>query len=217
MDRRQWFDQLASTWDATFTEDVTARLREIVAGLNIRPGARILDIGCGTGVLAAMLLDRAGCTSAVVALDISVEMLNRAQAKGLPVRYLLADGEKLPLRDDSFDWVICNAVFPHFPDKPAALGEIRRMLKEAGRLLICHPKGRALVNTIHRELGPPISADLIPPEEEMHSLLSAANLDHASIRDVPDRYVVLASRPLQNEERGQQEPEAPIRLSSLET
>jgi len=204
MDHRQWFDRLASTWEATFTEDITARLREIIVSLDIKPGARILDVGCGTGVLAPMLLERVGPETTITAVDISSEMLRRAQAKGHPIEYVLADGQNLPLSDHTFDWVICNAVFPHFLDKRSALREIRRVLREGGHLLICHPKSRETVNTIHHRLGDPVSNDLVPAEEEMRSLLSRANLDHTVIRDAPDRYVVLASRPLPHamEEQG---------------
>ena len=195
MDRRQWFDRLAGTWDALFTEDITARLFEIIADLDLKPGTTVLDVGCGTGVLAPMLLERLGQDRSVVALDISPEMLKGAQQKGHPIQYVLADGQCLPLPDRSFDWVICNAVFPHFLDKVSALREVHRVLKDGGQLLICHPKGRETVNATHRELGAPLCSDFVPGEDEMRKLLSGANLDHAHVCDVPDRYVVRASRP----------------------
>jgi ubiquinone/menaquinone biosynthesis C-methylase UbiE len=194
MDHRQWFDQLASTWDAMFTADIIGRLEDIISQLDIQPGSRVLDIGCGTGVLVPLLLKKVSRPPDVVALDISLEMLSRAQEKGQTVQFLLADGENLPLLDSSFDWVICNAVFPHFLDKESALREIHRVLKDGGQLLICHPKGRETVNATHRNLGDPVCNDQVPSEGEIRRLLSDAALDHTVVLDEPDRYVVLTSR-----------------------
>jgi len=195
VNRRQWFDQIASKWDTVFTEEIVARLREIIAGLDIKPGASVLDLGCGTGVLFPILLDKVGREGCITGLDICGEMLKRAQAKGYAIECVQGDAQNLPLRDQAFDWVICNAAFPHFLDKPFALREIRRVLKDGGQLVICHPKSRETVNATHRSIGDPVANDIIPPEEEMCCLLSAAALDHTMVCDESDHYVVLACRP----------------------
>ncbi|MCK4299148.1 MAG: class I SAM-dependent methyltransferase, partial [Planctomycetes bacterium] len=116
MNHRQFFDQTAANWDALEVEETYARLREIVVGLGIEPGSAVLDVGTGTGVLVPLLLEATGGEGQIVALDFSGEMLRRAQAKGHPVAYVQGDAQRLPFPAESFDWVICNAVFPHFPD-----------------------------------------------------------------------------------------------------
>ncbi len=194
MNHREYFDRLAPEWDGLLEEKTLARLREIVSGLGIEPGARVLDVGCGTGVLFPMLLERVGGEGWVVALDISGEMLRRARAKGYPVEYVQGDAHSLPIRGGVFDWVICNAVFPHFPDKLCALQEIRRVLKDGGRLVICHTDSRQAINEFHRSVGGVIAHDTIPDEEEMRRLLCEAGLRRAVVRDEPDRYLVLACR-----------------------
>jgi len=194
MNHREYFDRMAAEWDGLLEEETLARLREIVAGLEIEPEAVVLDVGCGTGVLFPILLERVGRKGRVVALDISGEMLRQAQAKGYPVECVQGDAQGLPLRDGVFDWVICNAVFPHFPNKLRALQEIGRVLKEGGRLVICHTASRETVNEIHRTIGGVVAHDVIPPEDEMRRLLQEAGLDEAVVRDEPDRYLVLTHR-----------------------
>ena len=194
MNHREYFDQIAAEWDELLEEGTIARLREIVAGLDIAPGAAVLDVGCGTGVLFPLLLEKVGQKGRIVALDISGEMLRRARAKGYPVECVQGDAQSLPLSDERFDWVICNAVFPHFTDKLRALREIHRVLKDGARLVICHASSRQKVNELHRSIGGVIANDTIPDEAEMQRLLREAKLDRAVVQDKPDRYLVLACR-----------------------
>lgn len=200
--RRQFFDQAAAEWDALEVEETLIRLREIVAGLDIVPGAAVLDVGCGTGILFPLLLEAMNGAGRVVGLDISGEMLRQAQAKGYPVEYVQGDAENLPLRDEAFDWAICNAVFPHFPHKLRALGEICRVLRRpepaerraGGRLVICHTASHQAINEFHRSVGGVVAHDTIPDEGEMLRLLQEAGLVEAQVRDEPDRYLALARR-----------------------
>lgn len=194
MNHRQFFDQAAANWDALEVGETYARLREIMAGLSIGPGATVLDVGCGTGVLFPALLEKVGRDGHIVALDISGEMLKRAQAKGYPVECVQSDAQRLPLKDGTFDWVVCNAVFPHFPDKLRALAEIRRVLRAGGWLLICHTASRQAINEFHRSVGGVVAHDTIPDEKAMRQLLREAGLGEVRVWDEPDRYLVLACR-----------------------
>jgi len=191
---RPFFDQVAANWDALIEEQTLIHLREIVSGLEIEPGAAVLDVGCGTGVLFPMLLEKVGKAECIVGLDISGEMLRQARAKGYPIECVQGDAQSLPLQHRTFDWVICNAVFPHFPNKLRALREIHRVLKDGGRLVICHTDSREAINELHRSIGGVVAHDTIPPDDEMRRLLREARLDRAVVQDGPDRYVVLARR-----------------------
>ena len=107
----------------------------------INAGDAVLDIGCGSGVdtlLAAMM---AGPTGKAVGIDLTAEMLQRAEANFAltdlqNVTFKKASGEKLPFEDNHFDVVISNGVINLIPDKAATLKEALRVLKPGGRLMI---------------------------------------------------------------------------------
>ncbi len=202
MNQRQFFDQAAANWDAKPRDEMMTRLREIVAGLGIAPGAAVLDVGCGTGVLLPLLHENTNGDNRVVALDLSREMLERAQNKRRDRVYVQGDAQSLPLPDGIFDWVLCNAVFPHFPDKPRALAELRRVLRgpgpaegqAGGYLVISHAFNREVLNEFHRSKGSVVADDTLPDEEEMLRLLREAGLMNAQVWDEPDRYIAMAQR-----------------------
>ena len=107
----------------------------------INQGEQVLDIGCGAGVdtiLAALIV---GPKGSVVGVDIVPEMIARAEnnLKMMDldnVDFQITSGENLPFADDTFDVVISNGVINLIPDKEAALSEIIRVLKPAGRLMV---------------------------------------------------------------------------------
>jgi ubiquinone/menaquinone biosynthesis C-methylase UbiE len=97
-------------------------------------GRRVLDVGCGTGRLAAALAEREACR--VWAVDPSPEMLAIARARtGPPTQFRLARAEALPFRPGWFERVVMRLVV-HLVDRPVALAEARRVLGPGGRLAI---------------------------------------------------------------------------------
>lgn len=129
---------------------LTARLGQ----LRLRPGARILDLGCGEGRHVHGFHMRGDVD--VVGLDLDLPSLLKARdgliwlkTKGLAevgstrplTGFLAGDATRLPFGDDTFDAVICSEVLEHLPDYHAALAEMRRVLKPQGRLCITVPHG----------------------------------------------------------------------------
>lgn len=107
--------------------------------LNLRPGDRVLDLGCGEGrhAITAYL---EGAVH-IVGLDLSSNDLNTAKERfrdfavddeNRSVAFLRASGLQLPFADASFDKVICAEVLEHIPDCQSVLDEIRRVLKPGG-------------------------------------------------------------------------------------
>jgi ubiquinone/menaquinone biosynthesis C-methylase UbiE len=100
---------------------------------------RILDIGCGTGVFAAQVLE-ALPRSYVWGLDLSDGMLRqchaRCQAAQGRLHLIQGDSARLPFRDDAFDVVTCTHSFHHYPQQRQAVAEMYRVLRPDGRLLI---------------------------------------------------------------------------------
>jgi ubiquinone/menaquinone biosynthesis C-methylase UbiE len=122
---------VAEAYDETraASPSVLGPLRECLARA---PGRRLADIGGGTGNYAAALRDLDGFNPLVV--DLSREMLGRAEAKGLAT--LVADAQALPLPDASFDAVTMISMLHHVPDWRAAVAEARRILRPGGRVAL---------------------------------------------------------------------------------
>ena len=104
-------------------------------------GMKVLEVGCGPGSFAEDLIDLD-----VTCLDPSSEMLKVAkkrvdaarESRGeQPAHYIEAIAESIPCEDDTFDMVFCLFSFRDFQDKKKGLGEIYRVLKPGGRLVIC--------------------------------------------------------------------------------
>ena len=196
MQLQEYFDQLAPTWDKEFTRERLKCLGNIVKELGIKPGYYVLDIGSGTGILLPFLIAELGDEGKIVALDFSAEMLGQAQAKNFPpiVGFAQADVLAIPLADNSVDLAICNSVFPHFNDKVKALKEIARVLRNNGRLVICHTMSRAMLNQLHQSVGGIVASDLLPDEFQLRGLIKQAGLRVTHFEDSPERYLVIAEK-----------------------
>jgi ubiquinone/menaquinone biosynthesis C-methylase UbiE len=196
MQLQEYFDQLAPTWDNELSPERLKSLGNIVNDLGIRPGYNVLDIGTGTGVLLPFLIAELSGEGKIVALDFSEEMLSQAQAKNFPsiVRFAQADVLAIPLDDNSVNLAICNSAFPHFEDKIKALKEIARVLKNDGRVVICHTMGREMINQLHQSIGGVVADDLLPDEFELRALIKQAGLKIIHFEDRPERYLVISEK-----------------------
>jgi len=196
MQLQEYFDQLAPTWDRESTPERLQRLGNIVKELDIKPGYYVLDIGSGTGVLLPFLITELGGAGRIIALDFSADMLIQAQAKNFPpiVGFAQADVLAIPLTDNSADLAICNSAFPHFNDKVKALKEIARVLKNNGRLVICHTMSRETLNRLHQSVGGAVANDLLPDESQFRGLMKQAGLKITRFEDNPERYLVIAEK-----------------------
>ena len=107
--------------------------------LDIRPGMRILDIGCGGGALASLLLKETGCES-VDAIDYSEECVaatsRRTRFAGSRCTVKLGDVGALPYKDRSFDVATAFETVYFWPDLKRSLNGLYRVLKPDGTLLI---------------------------------------------------------------------------------
>ena len=192
---RAYFNQQADTWDELIAEKDTGKLERMVKRLDLEPGSMLLDVGTGTGVFLPYLLAMIGWNGRVVGLDVADRMLLRARAKGFhgEALYICGDIMAVPCHDATFDAVICYSSFPHFQDKPRAFREIHRVLKDGGRLLICHTASRARINEIHHQ-KPVVSHDLIPDADEVRQMLLATDFTNVNIADEDDSYLASAMR-----------------------
>jgi arsenite methyltransferase len=121
------------------TRDVRRRRALVLGALAVRPGERVLDVGCGPGFYVAELLDQVGEEGSVVGVDSSPPMLAIAarRCEGHEnVELLEGDATALPVADAGFDAALSVQVLEYVEDIPAALGEIRRALRPGGRVVL---------------------------------------------------------------------------------
>lgn len=103
----------------------------------IEPGEHVLEVDCGPGVLAKMMMDKGAM---VEATEMSAEAAGRAREKGIPVQRVDLDEEKaLPFGDDAFDIVVSNSAIEHRFFHEKHLDECVRVLRPGGKLVLCLP------------------------------------------------------------------------------
>jgi ubiquinone/menaquinone biosynthesis C-methylase UbiE len=111
----------------------------IIELLELKPGARVLDVGCGTGDDAREIAGAVGANGRVVGIDPSETMIaeskKRAAGLGLPVEFLIADVRKLNFPAASFDFVRTDRVLMFVPEIQEAISEIVRVLRPGGRVV----------------------------------------------------------------------------------
>jgi SAM-dependent methyltransferase len=103
----------------------------------VKEGDYVLDVGCGTGVVARYVVEHVGPYGFVVGLDTDPEMLAVAK-KTVTGKFECreADATEMPFENDSFDVVLCQQGLQFIPEKQTAVNEMYRVLKPAGTLLI---------------------------------------------------------------------------------
>jgi SAM-dependent methyltransferase len=141
---------------------------DLVERVGLRHGERVLDVACGTGVVARAAAGRVGRTGHVAGIDINAGMLAVARSQpagpGTSVGWSAGSALGLPFPAGSYDVVLCQLGLQFFPDRPAALAEMRRVLVTGGRLGLSvygpiehNPAAFALAGALDRHLGPDAS------------------------------------------------------------
>lgn len=105
-----------------------------------RSGQRVLDVACGTGIVARLAVPRVGPAGKVAGLDLNTGMIDMARANtpagAAPVEWKQGDAQVLPFEDGSFDRVYCQQGLQFLPDKPRALREMHRVLAPGGTVAL---------------------------------------------------------------------------------
>jgi ubiquinone/menaquinone biosynthesis C-methylase UbiE len=174
---RWFFDVWSLFYDAPLVQRLTYRPVQdaVVDALrSVRP-CRILDVGCGTGLLATRL-HRELNDAARVGCDFSHGMLVHARGHGEPVSWVQGDAQRLPFRDASVDAIVSTEAFHWFPDQQRALAEFFRVLVPGGRLMVAlvntpNDAVRALFRMGSRAIGQPFDW---PTRDEMRARFEGA-------------------------------------------
>ena len=113
--------------------------KTLAKAANIRRGSAVLDVASGPGTSAVLLGTEFGAN--VLGVDIGMKTVEKAQANAAEhglhnIEFRVGDAERLPVRNNSIDVVVCECAFCTFPDKQTAANEMARVLKPGGRVAI---------------------------------------------------------------------------------
>lgn len=196
---------------AMFLPWATILLRHAAA----QSGERVLDVACGTGIVARQAAPRVGADGQVVALDMNPAMLAVASALSAPsgatITWQEGNAMALPFPDGAFDVVLCQHGLQFVPDRAGAVREMHRVLAPGGRALVIvlqalerHPVFEALMESVAHHLSLPISAVMTPfalyDADALRTLFTTAGFkkvdilpESTTVRFLePERFVPLA-------------------------
>ena len=168
----------------------------LVDAARVTEGERVLDLACGTGVVARLAAQRAGPRGHVIGVDLTAGMIAVARSlpvpEGAPIEWLEGSALAIPLADSSVGVVLCQQGFQFFPDKPLAMREMRRVLERGGRLALSVWSGIGIYNgavgeALARFAGEAVAARFcasrnVPGRQEVEHLAGAAGFSEVRVR-----------------------------------
>jgi len=195
LDERRVFDEVwgENARTGCFTKNtrlisdaVTEADRQIITRLSPEKGAKVLDIGCGTGYATRLIAEKYGCHAS--GIDVATHRINRACeiAQDTPhLTFQQADLSALPYKPQTFDSALAREVLSYSQDVPAALAECARVLKPGGRLVITEltAKQQGKSDTLMKAIG----ARSLLSINEWEDALSTAGFDVTTVEDCTER------------------------------
>jgi SAM-dependent methyltransferase len=172
--------------------------RDLVEQVALQPGERVLDVACGTGVVARCTAQQVGPTGSVMGLDVNPGMVavasTRTPRTGVTITWREGSAVAMPCADASFDVVLCQQGLQFFPDRPTALREMRRVLAPGGRLALSvwrslphNPYNVILSEAVARHVSPEAGANMRAPcsfgdREALRAVITGGGFHEVRIR-----------------------------------
>lgn len=194
---RDFFNGIAAQWDGFPNPPDTQKLALFISRAVPADALRILDVGCGTGVLLDPLWASGVLPGMVVELDVAEQMLvqNRVKSNGRrEVLHICASALQPPFPAGTFDAVLCFSTLPHLAPIEATLGALLACLRPDGLLSVCHLMDSEALNAFHATVGGAVAADHLPVAERLAGMLRNAGAEIVSCEEAPDWYLVQARK-----------------------
>lgn len=154
-----FFDELAPGWEKDLVVD-TEKINTILNIAGIRPGVRVLDVACGTGVLFPFYSQRQAAD--VLAVDIAPGMARIAAGKAAPQIHVVCNDIQAMNGTGDYDCCVVYNAFPHFSDPVGLVRDLAQWLRPGGRLTVAHSMGMEQLNRHHAGRAAKVSVGLLP-------------------------------------------------------
>jgi ubiquinone/menaquinone biosynthesis C-methylase UbiE len=185
---RRAFDRAAHVYDTAALQRAVYRPAHdaVVAELRSAGSHRVLDVGCGTGILATRIGED-GSGARVVGCDLSMGMLRRAAAR-VRGAWVQGDALRLPLRDGALDAVVSTQALHFLPDRRAALAEFHRVLRPGGLLVIAmiNPRTQAVSRLLSRAGTLFLGVGFWPTRAELRDEMTSSGFEVRAQRGARD-------------------------------
>ena len=191
--KRQYFNELAARWDSFESiPDAATKISEYIKRSTHPRPERILDIGCGTGILVPFLIQMNPETQLIVEFDFAEEMLKENAGKFTDPRIIQVHGDArdLPFVVPAFDIILCFNTFPHLGEPRDVLKQLFCCLRTAGILTIGHMSASHDLNNFHGSLDAPVNMDHLLPASDMGKILEELGYCHLVTEEEKDWYFV---------------------------
>ncbi|MBI9102095.1 MAG: class I SAM-dependent methyltransferase [Spirochaetales bacterium] len=184
MDLLEYFNSKAYIWDHICSHD-PEKLTYITELCSIMPGDRVLDIACGTGVMASHLIG----TDAdfITGIDLSNRMIEQARRKFSDPRLNFKVGNIYDFSTPCWNVAIIYSALPHFMDRIGLVNKLSRLLVQGGRFIVAHSESSRVINRVHNNQAQAISIELRSAAEESQVFRSKFNID--TLIDTDELYV----------------------------
>ena len=196
--KRQYFNELAARWDSfpTIPEASAKICAYLERSIHPRP-ERILDIGCGTGILLPSMMKMYPNAKVIVEFDFAEQMLmeNAKKFSDSRIIHVHGDANRLPFVVPTFDLILCFSTFPHLRDQRVILEQLLRSLRPGGVLTIGHMSASQELNDFHRSLDAPVNHDHLMPAVDLAKILKELEYCQIIAEEEKDWYFVRAEKP----------------------
>lgn len=187
---RAFFNGMAENWDSKEVRDRKWLLDFIREYVPIEEGMKVLDLGCGTGIISSIINELS--KSKVVALDVSDEMIEIAKGKHQDEMIEFYSEDFYQTDKFGFDMVLCFNAYPHFVDIVRFKKQVMKVLNSNGYFVVLHSLSREELCECHKGLSQEISRSLKSVEEE--AMIYNTEFDIVEMIDNDEMFMMIVKK-----------------------